>query len=176
MRSTMWAIVLTLLSAFPAELSAQAAPNLQQVEASTEAVSSSPALKPHNPANRGEAGKRPDGSSSFWTLIGSLALVLGLFFAIAWAFRRLLPPGAGPLPPEVFEMLGRVPLAGRQQMHLLRCGGKLLLVSVGVAGVSTLTEITDPAEVERLTNLCRQARPAAATALGRVFQKGENRD
>ena len=54
---------------------------------------------------------------------------------------------------------GRAPLAGRQHVHLLRCGSKLLLVSVTPGGAETLTEVTDPAEVDRLAGLCRQAHP-----------------
>ena len=64
------------------------------------------------------------------------------------------------LPTEVVEVLGRAPLAGRQQMHLLRCGNKLLLVSVTPTGAETLTEVTDPVEVDRLSGLCRQAASA----------------
>jgi len=73
-------------------------------------------------------------------------------------------------------VLGRAPLANRQQAHLLRCGNKLLLVSAGTAGTEPLTEITDPAEVERLTELCRRARPnIATTALSRILgQKGKS--
>jgi hypothetical protein len=39
-----------------------------------------------------------------------------------------------------------------------------LLVSVTPAGAETLTEITDPAEVDRLAGLCRGAHPSSATA------------
>jgi flagellar biogenesis protein FliO len=68
------------------------------------------------------------------------------------------------LPPEVFEVLGRAPLAARQQVHLLRCGRKLLLVSVTQAGTETLAEVTEPEEVDRLAGLCRQAHTQSATA------------
>jgi flagellar protein FliO/FliZ len=175
MRLATWTTVLMLLTACPAVLPAQTTPNPPETETSVESRSSSSALKLGNATNRVESDKNRDAGPSFLTLVGGLLLVLALFFAAAWAFRRMLPPGAGPLPSEVFEMLGGAPLAGRQQAHLLRCGNKLLLVSTGVAGVTPLTEITDPAEVERLTNLCRQSRPAA-TALRRVFQKGESHD
>jgi flagellar protein FliO/FliZ len=162
MRSAIWTMALLLLSACPAELSAQATPI-------TEA-------KAHNSVNRTEPGKKPDGLPSAVTVFGSLALVLGVFFALVWALRRASPPGAALLPTEAFEVLGRAPLANRQQAHLLRCGNKLLLISAGAAGTEPLTEITDPAEVERLTDLCRQARPnVATTALRRMFrQKGES--
>jgi flagellar biogenesis protein FliO len=174
MRSATWAIALVILAACPVVLRAESSSGPQGSDPSVESRSSSPALKLGASPNRTESDKKHEAGPSFLTLIGSLMLVLALFFAIAWAFRRMLPPGAGPLPSEAFEVLGRAPLAGRQQAHLLRCGGKLLLVSVGAAGVSTLTEISDPAEVERLTSLCRQARPAALRSVFR--QKGSGHD
>jgi hypothetical protein len=82
----------------------------------------------------------------------------------------------GPLPVEAFEVLGRAPLGFRQHAMMLRCGNKLLLISTGMAGTESLAEITDPAEVERLTELCRQARPAGPTAIFRnVFRHKEAR-
>jgi len=98
------------------------------------------------------------------TVGGSLAVVLGVFFLIAWAVRSAAPRGLTLLPSEVVEVLGRAPLAGRQQLHLLRCGKKLILVSVTPAGAETLAEISDPEEVDRLAGLCQQARPNSATA------------
>jgi hypothetical protein len=57
-------------------------------------------------------------------------------------------------------------------VQLLRCGGKLLLVSVTPTTAETLTEITDPAEVERLAELCHQGRAQGATAcFRRVFEQ-----
>ena len=40
------------------------------------------------------------------------------------------PPGPAALPGEAFEVLGRASSTHRQQVHLLRCGSKLLLVSL----------------------------------------------
>ena len=65
-------------------------------------------------------------------------------------------------------------------MHLLRCGNKLLLVSVTPVGAETLTEVTDPIEVDRLAGLCRQAHPQSATAtfrqvLNQFGSREENR-
>ena len=136
-----------------------------------------PQLKPHNPTNHTETGKRPDGLSSATTVAGSLALVLGLFFLVVWAIRRASPNASTALPTEVFEVLGRAPLANRQQAIMLRCGNKLLLVSAGVADTKTLTEISDPAEVDRLVSLCRQGRSGgAAAAFRQVFRQKEDRD
>ena len=112
------------------------------------------------------------------TIGGSLAVVLGLFFVAAWLLKRGMPRGALALPSEVVEVLGSTALPSRQQAYLVRCGSKLLLVAVGTAGSETLTEITDPIEVDRLAGICRQAHPQSATAAFRniLQQFGGERD
>ena len=49
-------------------------------------------------------------------------------------------------------------------MQLLRIGNRLLLLSVTATDARTLTEITDPSEVDRLAGLCQQTRPESVTA------------
>jgi flagellar biogenesis protein FliO len=106
------------------------------------------------------------------TVGGSLALVLGLFLLVAWVMRKTAPRGSILLPREVFEILGRAPLGARQQVQLLRCGNKLLLVSIMPGGAETLTEVTDPLEVDRLAGICQQANPKSSTmAFRQVFQQ-----
>lgn len=93
----------------------------------------------------------------------SLGIVLGLFLLVVWSVRRGMPQGAGLLPAEAVEVLGRAPIAGRQNVHLVRCGNKIVLLNVSATSVETLTEISDPDEVERLYELCRHsAAPASA--------------
>ncbi|HLA84372.1 MAG TPA: flagellar biosynthetic protein FliO [Thermoguttaceae bacterium] len=112
------------------------------------------------------------GLGTLWTTGGALALVLGLFCVVAWVMRRAAPKAALALPADVVDVLGRAPLGNRQVMHLIRCGGKLLLVNVTPDGAKTLTEITDPGEVDRLTALCEQTRPGgAATAFRQVLDQ-----
>lgn len=108
-------------------------------------------------------GKSAD-ASTLVTVGGSLTLVVGLFLLVTWVLRRGTPQGSGQLPRDVVEMLGRAPLPGRQQMHLIRIGSKLLLVNVTPNGAETLTEITDPLEVDRLVGLCQQRKPNSSTA------------
>ena len=104
----------------------------------------------------------PGHAGSPLNVLGSLAIVLGLFFALVWFMRRGLPKGSRVLPSEVVEVLGRAPLAARQQMHLVRFGHKLLLVSV----------TAEPAEVDRLAGICQQAQPNSAThAFRQVFRQ-----
>ena len=106
------------------------------------------------------------------TTASSLAVVLGLFFLFAWIVRRAGPKGSTVLPGEVLEVLGRAPLALRQQVYLIRCGRKLILVHACPDNVETLTEITEPDEVDRLLGLCRQTQSTSATAAFRqVFQQ-----
>jgi flagellar biogenesis protein FliO len=110
--------------------------------------------------------------SAMITVGGSLAIVLGLFLVIAWAMRKAAPRGSLVLPKEVFAILGRAPLGARQQVQLLRCGNKLLLVSITPNGVETLTEITEPLEVDRIAGICQQSDPkSSTTSFRQVFQQ-----
>ena len=95
------------------------------------------------------------------TVVVSLGIVLGLFTGCAWLMRRGLPNTAKTLPADAVSVLGRAPLAGRQQMHLVRFGNKMLLVCVSPTGVDSLGEITDPAEIDRLAGLCEQQQPTS---------------
>lgn len=115
-------------------------------------------------ANAGKSG----GAQSLVTIGSSLAIVLGLFFVVAWMMRRTTPGVVALLPSPVLEVLGRAPLGARQQVHLIRLGNKLVLLSVTPAGVESLSEVTEPEEVDRLTGLCRQSQPNSSTA---VFQQ-----
>lgn len=125
-----------------------------------------PSLNPPDRRGSGDAGRIPsaEGMGAVVTVISSLAVVLGLFFITAWMLRRTGSGGLATLPGDVFEPLGRAPLSSRQQVHLLRCGPKLILVSVTPDGAETLTEIDDPDDVTRLTGLCKANQSGSATA------------
>ncbi len=110
----------------------------------------------------GDGGRRSS-LGAFGPTLAALAMVLALFGAMAWRLRKVRPKALQPLPVEVFEALGRAPLAGRMQVHLFRCGNKLLLVSMTPGGAETLTEIVDPLEVDRLAGLCRESHPQSTT-------------
>ncbi len=130
-----------------------------------------PISQPHH-VRLGEPGSRPGGPTSLLTIGSSLAVVLGLFLLVAWAVKRATPGRSGLLPMEVVEVLGRASLGARQQVHLVRCGSKLLLVSATPGGMETLTEIVEPDEVQRLAALCRQTQPGSTTAAFRqVFHQ-----
>jgi len=107
------------------------------------------------------------GPPTLISVVGSLGAVLGLFFLLAWAMRRGASGSPTLLPKEALEVLGRAPLAGRQQVYLVRLGNKLVLVSVSPAGVETLSEVTEPDEVQRLVAICLQGQPNSAALMFR---------
>ncbi|MFI4875610.1 MAG: flagellar biosynthetic protein FliO [Blastopirellula sp. JB062] len=90
------------------------------------------------------------------TIVASLMLVVGLFLIFAWAGKKKLPTANSLLPKEVVQVLGRSQLQGKQQLQLVRVGNRLLLLSVTPHGAETLTEISDPLEVESLLVHLRQ--------------------
>lgn len=121
-------------------------------------------LPPRQAPKTLERAKAPTSSTSaLMTMGGALAAVLGLFFCLVVLSKKFQPAGGGALPKEAIEVLGRTTLAGRQQLQLVRVGGKLILVALTAGSAETLTEITDPHEVERLTAMCRRSQPGSST-------------
>jgi len=108
--------------------------------------------------------RAPTPGAAVTTVITSLAVVLGLFVLSALILRKANVRHSATLPGEVVQTLGRAPLSGRQEMHLVRVGNKLLLLSVTATGAETLTEITEPGEIDRLAGICRQSHPDSITA------------
>ena len=84
-------------------------------------------------------------------------IVIGLMLGAAWCYRRAMPGATGSLPKQVIQILGRTPLAPRQQLVLIRFGQKLVLVSNLHGEVRTISEITDPLEVDRMAGMCESA-------------------
>jgi flagellar protein FliO/FliZ len=101
---------------------------------------------------------------SIYTTGTALAIVLGLFLLCVWALRRGARKSTALLPEDAVSVLGRVPLAARQFAQLVRVGNKLILLSVTPAGAETLTEITDPVEIDRLLGLCMQRKTHSTTS------------
>jgi flagellar biogenesis protein FliO len=133
------------------------------------------------PSPESEPGnKKPGGAVSFglpldslYTMLSALAIVIGAFLLCAWLLKRgAARKATAALPADVVSVLGRVPLAARQFADLLRVGNKLVLITLTPAGASTLTEVTDPLEVDRLVGLCQQSDPHSTTkAFEQVFRQ-----
>lgn len=105
--------------------------------------------------------------SVFQTILSvasSLLIVVGLFLGVAWCYRKSLANSLSTtLPKSVVTVLGRTPIAARQQVMLLRFGSKLVLVSMAQGEARTISEITDPLEVDRLAGLCESGQPTSIT-------------
>jgi flagellar biogenesis protein FliO len=97
----------------------------------------------------------------------SLLIVIGLFLLVARIFRNLSPTPQRFLPKEVVQVIGRTPLAPRQQMYLIRFGNKVLLVSQQLGQTTTLSEIENPDEVAHLLGLCEQQ---SSTSISNSFR------
>lgn len=133
-----------------------------------------------SPSDRPNAGARKMldfglPTQSIYTVATALAVVIGAFLVFAWALRRGSKGsrnGRTLLPADAVKVLGRVPLAARQFAELLRVGNKLVLVAMTPAGPTTITEISDPAEVDRLVGICQQSDTYSTTkAFEQVFQQ-----
>jgi flagellar protein FliO/FliZ len=117
-----------------------------------------------------KASPTADRSSSGSTLkmmlsVGSsLLIVIGLFLGVAWFARKTMNATFGGLPKQVVSILGRTPLAPRQQLVLVRFGSKLVLVSMIQGEARTISEITDPLEVDQLAGLCESSQPGSITS------------
>jgi hypothetical protein len=59
------------------------------------------------------------------------------------------------LPAEAVEVLGRRMLDPRQSIYLVRLGSRILVLGATPSGLSTLSEVTDPLEVDLLAGSCR---------------------
>ncbi len=132
------------------------------------AVAASANTAPRIPLSEpGPPGTSAEGQAGglFQTIMSvgsSLLIVVGLFLGVAWCYRRTLSTSiSGGLPKHVVNVLGRTPLAARQQLVLVRFGSKLVLVSLVQGEARTISEITDPLEVDRLAGLCESQQPGS---------------
>jgi hypothetical protein len=97
------------------------------------------------------------------TTVSALMVVLGLFGGLVWISRRYGGPArmaTGSLPDDVFRHLGETTVAGKLRVSYLACGDRIVVVGQSAGGEpTTLTELTDPEEVRRVTQRCA-GRPA----------------
>ena len=114
----------------------------------------------------------PTATGSLLTVVSSLVIVLGLFLCVIWISRRGWSRRHYLVPKDVIDIMGRAPLAARQNLHVIKFANKLLLVAVTPEGAETLTEITDPDEILRVKALCEQMHPGSNTSSFREVLSG----
>lgn len=116
------------------------------------------------PSSKDKAGSVERPKSSWGTAVSmflSLAVVLCFFLLVAWLVKKSQPNSFLKLPGDVVQVMGRTPMAPRQQMYVVRFGSKLLLISHQPGQTQTLGEITDADEVQRLAGLCEANQPGS---------------
>ncbi|NNJ27656.1 flagellar biosynthetic protein FliO [Alienimonas chondri] len=110
--------------------------------------------------------------SSVWGVLGALALTLGLFAALAKWFAGSRATGSA-VGGGACEVLARVKLEPRASMHVVRIGGRVILVGSAADGLTALGEINDPVEAEALAASCRVSKP---NPLSRVAGRNAGRE
>ena len=122
-------------------------------------------------SSRSGSGDLSAGDAPKNSLVGALtpaasglAIVIGLFLLCTWLLRKKLPRLVGALPTDVFEVLGKTSLDKKHKLHLVRCGGKLALLSVSASGVETLLEIDEQDDVTRISGMCKELQSGSSTA------------
>lgn len=120
-------------------------------------------LPPQGERKRSSKGSALGSKPPWMTTFGSLAVVLGAFFVLAWFIRRTRPKGLGALPLEAVELLGRSPLDGKQHLQVVRFGNKLLLVAVSAGSAQTLCELSDADEINHVMQLCQKSQPGSVS-------------
>ena len=138
------------------------------VEPSAAAVSAnSDSLTPLQPRSPASDQAQAQGGSSLRMLLSigsSLLLVLSVFLALVWIYRKSMAASGGRgLAKQVVQVLGRTSIGPRQQLVLLRFGSKLVLVSLIQGEARTISEITDPLEVDQLAGQCESLQQHSMT-------------
>lgn len=109
------------------------------------------------PATAAEPSSRSlPASTSVWGSLIGLAVVVGVMLVASRWLRVHGPASLRGLPNEAVEALGQRVLSRGIAVHLVRCGSRMLVLGVGPDGVRTLSEITDPVEVDLLAGACRR--------------------
>lgn len=125
----------------------------------------SPRSQSETPARKsGTRKKISTPSASIWGTVIGLAAVFGLFLAGRVWLSRHGPAGFRGLPAEALELLGKRAIEPRVSIHVVRCGPKILVLGVSPDGVRTLTEITDPVEIDLMAGACRRKDAGSSSA------------
>ena len=73
---------------------------------------------------------------------------------------------------DAVGVLGQIPLTGQHNAQLLQVGSKLVLVAISADSIQTITEISEPAEVESMLALCAKSSKRSSSAeFQRILQQ-----
>jgi len=114
----------------------------------------------------------PVGLDGALNVIVSLAAVIALVALIVWALRRFAPRAVRMYSSDNLKVLSRTFLGPKQMVCIVKAPGKVLVVGATQQSVTLLSEISDPAEVERIAGLYEAASSKGASAAFREIIAG----
>ena len=132
--------------------------SIDSIGEDTESATRTPIQRSQTSNSQRESTGNARSTSWIWAWIP-----IGFAAALWWLVGRLRSDKVidqGVLPDGVIAPLGRRSVGGGQVVQLIRIGSRILVVTPTTEGLRTLTEITDPQEVERLVALCLQPQQA----------------
>jgi flagellar biogenesis protein FliO len=133
------------------------AANFDDVEIQEMPRTISPRSTPTDAARKTNSpARKPAGPASLWGTVIGLGVVFAMFLGARVWLTRHGPVGIRGLPVEALELLGKRTIEPRVSIHIVRCGPKVLVLGVSPDGVRTLTEITDPVEIDLIAGACRR--------------------
>lgn len=134
------------------------APSRQTIAASAHKPTPPKTGRRITPPGESTSQNRNQPTSPFGTFV-ALLVVVGV---IGLTYRFLKKGGVGlrpGLPTDAVEVLGQSVLANRQAIQIVRIGSRILVLGTSAEGLNTLSEITDPDEVEALSVSCKSEKP-----------------
>ena len=134
-------------------------------------VEDQPVLAP-KPKDAGTLPRMPGGFDGMLNVIGSLTIVIALVALIVWGLKRFAPRAVRMYSSESLRVLSRTFVGPKQMVCLLKAPGRLLIVGSTQQTVTLLSEITDPAEIERIAGLYESTSPKGASAAFREIIAG----
>ena len=106
---------------------------------------------------------RTGGSELWWVVktVVALGVVIGLILLLRVVLARVSGRVTSSLPGTVVEVLGRVSIAPRSHLLVLRLGRRILAVAETPSGLNTLADINNGEEVADLLKSIAQTRPGS---------------
>jgi flagellar biosynthetic protein FliO len=80
------------------------------------------------------------GWAGWGQMLAAMAVVVGLIFGLGWLLRRFGGPRAAARATGSLDVIGSTALTGKHQVHLVRMGGRVVLVGTSPTGVRRLAE------------------------------------
>lgn len=167
-------LALTLLLAFSTPAWCQIKPAASASE--DKSLESAPIVVP-NPAGGSAKSDQTINSSNafdFTRVLLALAGVIALIFLLRAFANRFIPGAAVHKSSPAVKILGRCPIAPRQNLLVIQFGKRLVLVGDAGANLNPLCEITDPDEVAAILARARDETISVARRFESLFGRARN--